>query len=66
VSPVKYEMGFYISKDGILYGHHLEHLKSYIEITSWALWRGVNVFPVRCELRFYKPEKGIVQEYANI
>jgi hypothetical protein len=32
VSPVKYELGFYILEDGILHSHHHENLKSYILI----------------------------------
>jgi hypothetical protein len=30
VSPVKYELGFYIPEDGLLHSHCLENLKSYI------------------------------------
>jgi hypothetical protein len=30
VSPVKYELGFYIIEDGILHSHCRENLKSYI------------------------------------
>jgi hypothetical protein len=30
MSPVKYELGFYIPEDGILYSHRRENLKSYI------------------------------------
>jgi hypothetical protein len=29
VSPVRYELGFYISEDGILHSHRRENLKSY-------------------------------------
>jgi hypothetical protein len=29
VSPVRYELGFYIPEDGILHSHCREHLKSY-------------------------------------
>jgi hypothetical protein len=29
VSPVKYELSFYILEDGILHSHRLENLKSY-------------------------------------
>jgi hypothetical protein len=29
VSPVKYEVGFYIPEDGILHSHRREYLKSY-------------------------------------
>jgi hypothetical protein len=32
VSPVKYEMTFYIPEDDILHSHRLENLKSYILI----------------------------------
>jgi hypothetical protein len=31
VSPVKYELGFYIPEDGILHSHRRENLKSYLE-----------------------------------
>jgi hypothetical protein len=32
VSPVKYELEFYIPEDCILHSHRLENLKSYKEI----------------------------------
>jgi hypothetical protein len=37
VSPVKYELGFYIPEDGILNSHRRENLKSYIALTGWTL-----------------------------
>jgi hypothetical protein len=37
VSPVKYEMGFYISEDDILHSDRRENLKSYIALTGWTL-----------------------------
>jgi hypothetical protein len=37
VSPVKYELGFYISEDRIPYSDRRENLKSYIALTNWAL-----------------------------
>jgi hypothetical protein len=37
VSPVKYEMGFYIPDDDILRSHCRENLKSYIALTGWAM-----------------------------
>jgi hypothetical protein len=37
VSPVKYEMGFYIPEDGILHSHRRENLQSYIALTGWTL-----------------------------
>jgi hypothetical protein len=30
MSPVKYELGFYIPEDGILHSHRRDDLKSYI------------------------------------
>jgi hypothetical protein len=36
VSPVKYEMGFYIPEDDILHSHRRENLKSYINCV-WGL-----------------------------
>jgi hypothetical protein len=37
VSPVKYELSFYIPEDDILHSHRRENLKSYIALTGWAL-----------------------------
>jgi hypothetical protein len=32
MSPVRYELGFYIPENGILYSHRRENLESYIHI----------------------------------
>jgi hypothetical protein len=37
VSPVKYELGFYIPEDGNLHSRRRELLKSYIALTGWAI-----------------------------
>jgi hypothetical protein len=37
MSPVKYELGFYIPEDGILHSHRRENVKSYIALTGWTL-----------------------------
>jgi hypothetical protein len=37
MSPVKYELGFYIPEDDILHSHRRKHLESYIILTGWAL-----------------------------
>jgi hypothetical protein len=37
MSPVRYELGFYIAEDGIHHSHRRENLKSYIALISWAL-----------------------------
>jgi hypothetical protein len=34
VSPVKYELGFYIPEDSILHSHRRDNLKSYIALTG--------------------------------
>jgi hypothetical protein len=34
VSPVRYELGFYIAEDGILRGHRRENFKSCILLTA--------------------------------
>jgi hypothetical protein len=36
VSPVKYELGFYIPEDGILNSHCRENLKSYKETARFT------------------------------
>jgi hypothetical protein len=38
VSPVKYELRFYIPEDGILHSHRREHLKSYMDGVLLALY----------------------------
>jgi hypothetical protein len=43
VSPVRYELGFYIPEDGIIHSHCRENRKSYIALTGGALLRGRNV-----------------------
>jgi hypothetical protein len=37
VSPVKYELGFYIPEDGILHSHRREKLKSYMSLCVYSL-----------------------------
>jgi hypothetical protein len=37
VSPVKYELGFYIPEDGVLLSQRRENLEPYIVLTGWAL-----------------------------
>jgi hypothetical protein len=37
MSPVKYELGFYITEDGIPLSHRHENLKYHIALTGWAL-----------------------------
>jgi hypothetical protein len=56
VSPVKYELGFYIPEDAILHSHCRENLKSYITLTGSTLSRRRNVSAVKYELGFYNPE----------
>jgi hypothetical protein len=60
VSPVKYELGFYIPEEDILLSHRRENLKSYIALTSWALKGRPNVFPVRYELGLYPRRRHIL------
>jgi hypothetical protein len=63
VSLVRYELGFYIPDDGILYSDLCENLKPYIALTGWALWRRCNVSPVSYELGFYIPEDAILHSH---
>jgi hypothetical protein len=60
MSPLKYELGFYIPEDGILHSHGRENFKSYIALTDWTLYQRSNVSPVKYELGFYIPEDGIL------
>jgi hypothetical protein len=36
VSPVKYELGFYIPEDGILHSQRRENLTSYLASLNWG------------------------------
>jgi hypothetical protein len=65
VSPVKYDLGFYIPEDDILHSHRRENLKSYIALTSWALQWICNVSPVKYELGFYIPEDDILHSHRR-
>jgi hypothetical protein len=49
-----------IPEGRILHSHHREHLKPYIALTGWTLYRRSNVSPVRYELGSYIPEDGIL------
>jgi hypothetical protein len=65
VSPVRYELGFYIPVDDILHSHSRENLKSYIALTDWTLQRRRNVSPVRYELGFYIPVDDILHSNSR-
>jgi hypothetical protein len=65
VSPVKYELEFYIQEDDILHSYCRENLKSYIALTGWTLQRRRNVSPGRYELGFYIPEVDILHSHRS-
>jgi hypothetical protein len=65
VSPVKYELSFYIAEDDILHSHRRENLKSYIALTGWTLYRRGNVSPVKYGLGFYIPEDDILHSHCR-
>jgi hypothetical protein len=65
VSPVRYELGFYIPEDGTLHSHRRGNLESYITLTGWALQPRRNVSPVRYELGSYIPEDGILHSHSR-
>jgi hypothetical protein len=52
VSPVKYELGFYIPEDDILHSHRCENLKSYksivVSITNYFKHFMVAIFVDTC------------------
>jgi hypothetical protein len=65
VSPVKYELGFYILEGNTLHNHRRENLKSYIALTGWTLQRRRNVSPVKYELGFYIPEGNTLHSHRR-
>jgi hypothetical protein len=66
VSPVRYELGFYIPEDDILHSHSRENLKSYIPFINWlgSVARR-DVSPVRYELGFYIQEEDILHSHSR-
>jgi hypothetical protein len=48
VSPVKYELGFYIPEDDILHSHRRENLKSYVLFSRFFLLQQIP--DTRCEV----------------
>jgi hypothetical protein len=65
VSPVKYELGLYISEDEIFHSHRRENLKSYIALTGWTLYLRSNVSPVKYELGFYISGERILHSHRR-
>jgi hypothetical protein len=65
MSVVRYELGFYISEDGVLHSHSIENLKSYIALTGSALLRRRNVFLLRHELGLCIPEDGVPHRHCR-
>jgi hypothetical protein len=49
----------------MLHSHHSETLKSYTELTGWALWRRRNVSPVKYKLGFYIPHDDILHSHSR-
>jgi hypothetical protein len=56
MSPLRYELGFYIPEGDIFHSHRSENIKPYIAL-GWALWRRRYVSHVRYELGFYIYQK---------
>jgi hypothetical protein len=65
VSPVRYELGFYIPGDDILHSHCCENLKSYIALTGWTLYWRLNVSPARYVLGFYISDDDILRIHVR-
>jgi hypothetical protein len=65
MSPVRYELGFYIPESDILHSHRRENLRSYTALTSWALERRRNVSTVGYKLGFYIPEDDILHSHSR-
>jgi hypothetical protein len=65
VSPVKYELGFYIPEDEILHSHCRENLKSCIALTGWTLYLRRNVSALKYELGFYIQEDDIFHNHRR-
>jgi hypothetical protein len=64
MSPVRYELGFYIPEDGILHSYRCEDLKSYIALTVGSV---VETYCDSCEVRtgFYISEDNILHSHCR-
>jgi hypothetical protein len=56
MSPVKYELGFYIPEDGILHSHCSENLNSYMNFMNIFMF-SLNL-NVRSQCRLFTPPLG--------
>jgi hypothetical protein len=65
VTPMRYELGFYIPEDDILHSHRRENLKSCIELTGRALMWRYTVSSVKYELGFYILGDGILHSHRH-
>jgi hypothetical protein len=65
VSPVRYELGFFIPEDGTLHSHLSQNLKYYMVLTGWILSRRRNVSPMIYELGFYISEVGNLHSHRR-
>jgi hypothetical protein len=65
VSPMRYELSFYIPEDAILHSRGRVSLKSYIALTGRILWWRRNVSTVKYELDFYIPEDAILHSHRR-
>jgi hypothetical protein len=65
VSPMRYELRFYMPEDAILHSHCRENLKSYIALTGWSVQRRRNVSPVKYKLGFYITEDDILHSHCR-
>jgi hypothetical protein len=61
MSPVKYELGFYIPEDAFF---TVTAVKT-SNLTGWTLYWRRNVSPVKYELGFYIPEDGILHSHRR-
>jgi hypothetical protein len=65
VSPVRYELCFYIPEEDILHSPRRENFKFYIELSDWTLWQRRNMSSVKYELGFYIPEGDILHSHRR-
>jgi hypothetical protein len=66
VSPVKYELGFYMLEDDSLHSHRREKVKSYLAYTGITQNRIQYVSQLKYELGFwYIPEDSILHSHRR-
>jgi hypothetical protein len=66
VSPVKYELGFYIPEDDILHSHRRENLKSYAHTLPFSQCACKQLQHACAKLRKFPDSQSTTEQQASV